>query len=100
VGSKVLKKNQEKLYDSFYESTHHNEYLDTKTDILVGLSAAMSMDCYPCMKYYLKLAAKHKIKKGEVSEVLAKVMAVAAGQKKLQMQEVAEKYGIDIDSYE
>lgn len=41
----------------------------------------------------------HKIKKGEISEVLAKVMAVAAGQKKYKCK-VVEKYTIDLDSYE
>ena len=99
MDSDVLKKNQQKLYEAFYESTHQNEHLDKKTDILVGLAAAMSMNCNPCVRYYLKLAKKHKIKKGEISEVLAKVMAVAAGQKKLQMQEVVEKYTIDLESY-
>ncbi len=38
--------------------------------------------------------------KNEGKEVLAKVMAVAAGQKRLQMQEVMEKYGINLESYE
>jgi len=81
MDSDVLKKSQQKLYDAFYGSTHQNKYLDEKTNILVGLAAAMSMNCYPCVEYYLKLAKKHKIMKGAISEVLAKVMAVAAGQK-------------------
>ncbi len=96
----MLTERQQSLYNSFYESTHKNEYLDQKTEILVGLSAAMAMNCAPCTRYYLKQAKKAKISKGEVSEVLAKVMAVAAGQKRLQMQEVFEHYGIDIESYE
>jgi len=96
----MLKENQKKLYDAFYESTHQNKFLDKKTDILVGLSAAMSMNCYPCMKYYLKLAKANGIKKGEISEVLAKVMAVAAGQKKLQAQEVIDSMSIDLDSFD
>ena len=41
------------------------------------------MNCVPCTHYYLKETKKAKIKKGELSEVLAKVMAVAAGQKRL-----------------
>jgi len=96
----MLKKDQEELYNSFYESTHNNEYLDQKTEILVGLSAAIAMNCIPCTHYYLKQAKIAKIKKDELSEVLAKVMAVAAGQKRLQTNETLEKYKIDIESYE
>ena len=96
----MLKKEQQELYDAFYESTHKNEYLDQKTEVLVGLSAAIAMNCIPCTHYYLKESKKAKIKKGELSEVLAKVMAVAAGQKKLQTNEALERYKIDIASYE
>jgi len=96
----MLTKRQQVLYNSFYESTHKNEYLDRKTEVLVGLSAAMAMDCKPCTLYYLKQAKKAKISKAEISEVLAKVMAVAAGQKRLQMKEVLESYSIEIESYE
>jgi len=95
----MLTKLQQELYNSFYESTHNNEHLDQKTEVLVGLSAAMAMNCAPCVRYYLKQAKQAGISKGEVSEVLAKVMAVAAGQKRLQMEEVVEGYGIDIESY-
>ncbi len=95
----MLTKRQQKEYDSFYESTHRNEYLDQKTELLVGLSAAMAMNCAPCTRYYLEQAKKAKISKGEISEVLAKVMAVAAGQKRLQMEEVVKGYEIDLDSY-
>jgi alkylhydroperoxidase/carboxymuconolactone decarboxylase family protein YurZ len=96
----MLTKRQQQLYNSFYESTHKNEYLDQKTELLIGLSAAMAMNCAPCTSYYLKQAKKAKISKAEISEVLAKVMAVAAGQKRLQMQDVFESYKIDIESYE
>ena len=34
---KILTDKQQELYDSFYESSHDNEYLDTKTEILVGV---------------------------------------------------------------
>jgi alkylhydroperoxidase/carboxymuconolactone decarboxylase family protein YurZ len=93
----MLTKKHKKLYDLFYESTHENEYLDQKTEILVGLSAAIAMNCSPCIHYYLKQAKKIRISKGAISEVLAKVMAVAAGQKRLQMQEVIENYSINIE---
>ena len=96
----MLTKRQQKLYDSFYESTHRNEYLDQKTEVLVGLSAALAMNCSPCTGYYLEQAKKADITKGEISEVLAKVMAVAAGQKRLQMQEVLGHSETDVDSNE
>jgi len=96
---KILTDKQQELYDSFYKSTHNNEYIDIKTELLVGLSAALAMNCSPCTSYYLKEAKKASITKGEISEVLAKVMAVAAGQKRLQVQEVIESNGIDIGSY-
>ncbi|MEN8177788.1 MAG: carboxymuconolactone decarboxylase family protein [Pseudomonadota bacterium] len=96
----MLTQRQSELYNSFYESTHENEYLDQRTELLVGLSAAMAMNCAPCTDYYLKQAKKEKISKGEISEVLAKVMAVAAGQKRLQLQDVIERYGVDMASYD
>ena len=92
----MLTKRQQELYNSFYDSTHNNEYLDQKTEILVGLSAAMAMNCAPCVRYYLQQAKQAGVSKGEISEVLAKVMAVAAGQKRLQMEEVLESHVIDI----
>lgn len=91
----ILTKKQKELYDSFYESTHLNEHLDSKTEILIGLSAAIAMNCEPCTSYYLKKAKQADITKGEISETLAKVMAVAAGQKRLQFQDVIDKNVID-----
>ena len=96
----MLKEKQQKLYEAFYESTHKNEYLDNKTELLVGLAAAMALNCYPCMKYYLNKGKSAGLKKGEIQEVLAKVMAVAAGQKRLQAVEVIEKFKIELDQYE
>ena len=96
----MLTQRQSELYNAFYASTHENEYLDQRTELLVGLSAAMAMNCAPCTDYYLKQAKKVKIPKGEISEVLAKVMAVAAGQKRLQLQEVIEEYALDMASYD
>ncbi len=96
----MLTKHQQNLYDTFYESTHSNEYLDERTELLVGLAAAMGMNCQPCTKYYLSKAKNASIKKGEISEVLGKVMAVAAGQKRLQAQEALALSKIDIESFE
>ena len=91
----LLTKRQQDLYDAFYDSTHDNNFLDEKTEILVGLSAALAMNCSPCTTYYLEKAAQASIDKGAISEVLGKVMAVAAGQKRLQMLEVMEKQKAD-----
>jgi alkylhydroperoxidase/carboxymuconolactone decarboxylase family protein YurZ len=96
----MLTKEHQEKYDSFYESTHNNEFLDARTEVLVGLSAAIAMNCAPCTEYYLKQSKKVKISKGEVSEVIAKVMAVAAGQKRLQVQEVIQNNGISLEAYE
>ncbi len=96
----MLTEEQNKLYNSFYESTHNNEYLNKKMELLVGLSAAIAMNCQPCTKYYLSKAKEAGIKKGEISEVVAKVMAVAAGQKKLQTMEVLNESEIDLSEFE
>ncbi len=90
----MLTKRQQELYNSFYESTHNNVYLDKKTEVLIGMSAAMAMNCAPCVRYYLQQAKQAGVSKGEISEVLAKVMAVAAGQKRLQMEDVLENSNI------
>lgn len=95
----MLTEEQDKLYNSFYESTHNNKYLDRKTELLVGLSAAIAMNCQPCTKYYLLKAKEAGIKKGEISEVVAKVMAVASGQKKLQTLEVLNASNIDLSEF-
>lgn len=95
----MLTDKQQALYDAFYASTHTNEYLDEKTELLVGLSAALAMNCAPCTAYYLTQAKNAKIDKGEISEVIAKVMAVAAGQKRLQVQEVLQSHDINLETY-
>lgn len=81
-------------YKAFYESTLNNEFLDAKTELLVGLAAAMALNCIPCQRYYLDRAKSAGITKGEISEVLAKVMAVSAGQKRLQFEETCTRYNI------
>jgi alkylhydroperoxidase/carboxymuconolactone decarboxylase family protein YurZ len=96
----MLTKRQQKLYDAFYESTHRNEFLDQKTELLVGISAAMAMDCSPCTRYYLEKARDAGVSEGEISEVLAKVMAVAAGQKRLQMEEVMQGGDTGVEAFD
>lgn len=96
----MLTRKQQERYDAFYDSTHSGEFLDEKTELLVGLSAAIAMNCSPCTRYYLQRAKTVGVRKGEVSEVLAKVMAVAAGQKRLQVEEVLSAYSIDLSDFE
>lgn len=93
----MLTEHQQTLYSEFYESTHANQHLDQKTETLVGLAAAMAMNCQPCTRYYLHQAKKAQVNQGEISEVLAKVMAVAAGQKRLQAQQVLDETKIDFN---
>ena len=38
----MLTKEHQERYEAFYESTHQNQCLDTKTELLVGLSAAIA----------------------------------------------------------
>jgi len=86
-----LSKIQQKLYSDFYESTCKGEVLDLKTEALVGLSAAMAMNCKPCTAYYIQSCRANNVSSEEVDAVLAKVMAVAAGQKRLQAVEAFEQ---------
>mgnify|MGYP000616261126 CR=1 FL=1 len=83
----MLTERQQQLYEEFYSSTHENEFLDRKTEVLVGLAAAIALNCNPCTRYYLRKAKETELSEGEIKEVVAKVMAVSAGQKKLQFQE-------------
>ncbi len=84
----MLSKKQDELFSKFYGSTIHSEHLDDRTAILIGLAASMAVACYPCMKYYLKEAKEIGIKKEEIGEVLAKVMAVSAGRVNVQLEDV------------
>ena len=88
----MLSEKHENLFSRFYESTHHNEHLDDKTIALVGLAAGIALNCYSCMEFYIDKAKEHKVSRGEIGEVLAKVMAVAAGQKRVQLKSVYENF--------
>lgn len=83
-----LSKTQQKLYDQFYESTCKDTALDSKTELLVGLASAIALNCQPCTSFYLKRCKKDNVSKAEIQAVLAKVMAVSAGQKRLQTESV------------
>jgi hypothetical protein len=40
-------KQQQKLFDSFYDSARNNQILEPKTTILIHLATAMAVGCYP-----------------------------------------------------
>jgi len=43
----MLSKEQRKSFGAFYESARYNEVLDSKTTLMIHLSAAMAVGCYP-----------------------------------------------------
>ena len=92
-----LAEQQQKLYEDFYKSTMTDSVLDAKTEALVGLASAIATNCEPCTAFYVKRCLKVGASKAEIQAVLAKVMAVASGQKRLQMQKALKEANIDID---
>ncbi len=74
------------------ESTHSNEHLGNEEGILVGLTAAIALNCQLCIRYYQSQAKKAGISEGKVSEVVAKIMAVSANKKRLQTGEILNCY--------
>lgn len=88
----MLTRRQQNLFEQFRDSTHANEHLGNREEILVGLTAAIALNCEPCIRYYMLQAKKMEISQGEMSEVVAKVMAVSANQKRLQAEEVFKRY--------
>lgn len=91
-----LSPKQMKLYQEFYESTHDDGVLDSKTLLLVGLSAAIAMNCQPCTTYYIKMCKEAGVSRSEMQSVLAKVMAISAGQKRLQTEKALNELNIEI----
>lgn len=90
----------QETYAEFYNSTRENEYLSKREGLLVGLAAAMAVNCLPCQRFYMMECKKQGISRGDFSEVLAKVMAVSAGQKRLQFQEVLDRYQIQLAEFD
>lgn len=88
----MLTDRQQKLYDAFSESTHDNEYIDSKTAAIVGLSVALAINCSACAEHYLQLAKQQNVSREEIAEITAKVMAVSAGQKRVQARRMMEKF--------
>jgi alkylhydroperoxidase/carboxymuconolactone decarboxylase family protein YurZ len=97
IDMQILTTKQHELYDSFCESIHHNDHLDSETELLVGLSAELAMKCEPCIHYYSGKANASNITRGEISEVITKVMAVSAGQKRLQAEGIINTSGITFE---
>ena len=48
-----LTERQEELYAAFYNSTKDNQHLNHREALLVGLAAAMAVNCIPCQRFYL-----------------------------------------------
>ncbi len=94
-----LTERQEKLYADFYNSTKDNEHLSRREALLVGLAAAMAVNCIPCQRFCLLENRNAGVSKDDVCEVLAKVMALSAGQKRLQLQEVLDRFKIDLSLF-
>ena len=69
----MLTDRQQELYNAFSESTHNNEFIDSKTAAIVGLSVALAIDCSACAEHYIQLARKENVSQEEIAEITAKV---------------------------
>jgi hypothetical protein len=43
----MLPPTQHKAYCNFYDAVRNEEYLDARTTVMIGLSAAMARECQP-----------------------------------------------------
>jgi len=43
----VLSEKQQKTFDDFYNATRYNKTVDQKTTIMLHMSVAMALGCYP-----------------------------------------------------
>ena len=55
------------IYTEFYNSTKNNRQLSSRRSLLVGLGAAMAMNCIPCQRFYLLEYRKAGITRGSNS---------------------------------
>jgi len=78
-------------WSSFYGSTSRGAVLDERTMVLIGLAAAMAVDCEPCTEAYLAKCKEHGISDAETADVLAKVMAVSAGKRKIKFSRTFDR---------
>ena len=78
-------------WSAFYASTTKGSVLDERTMVLVALAAAMAVDCEPCVEGYLSKCKEIGITDAEISDVLAKVMAVSAGKNKIKYARIVAR---------
>lgn len=74
----MLSKKQKETFGEFWKSTHVNDFLDTKTAVMIQLASAMALGCYPGMRDLSEAAKKEGVTKEEIGAVRAIVMAVSA----------------------
>ena len=87
----MLNSRHSDTWSSFYASTTKGSVLDERTMILIGLAAAIAVDCEPCAESYLAKCKQTGITDAEISDVLAKVMAVSAGKNKIKFSRVIDR---------
>lgn len=78
-------------WSSFYASTAKGSVLDERTMILIGLAASIAVDCEPCTESYLAKCKEMGIPEAGIADVLAKVMAVSAGKKKIKFSRIVDR---------
>jgi AhpD family alkylhydroperoxidase len=78
-------------WSSFYASTKKGAVLDERTMALIGLAASIAVDCEPCAEAYLSECREHSVSDAEIADVLAKVMAVSAGKRKIKFSRIVQK---------
>jgi AhpD family alkylhydroperoxidase len=87
----MLNKTHADPWSSFYASTKKGTVLDERTMSLIGLAASIAFDCEPCTEGYLAQCDGHGVSDAEIADVLAKVMAVSAGKKKVQLSRTLDR---------
>lgn len=87
----MLNSRHSDAWSSFYASTTKGAVLDERTMILIGLAASIAVDCEPCAESYLTKCKETGISDTEISDVLAKVMAVSAGKNKIKFSRIIDR---------
>ena len=89
----MLNSRHSDAWSSFYASTTKGSVLDERTMILIGLAAAIAVDCEPCAEHYLAKCKEIAVTDAEIADVLAKVMAVNAGKNKIKFSRIIDRAG-------
>jgi alkylhydroperoxidase/carboxymuconolactone decarboxylase family protein YurZ len=87
----MLPEKQQKAYNAFSDSAHHNEILDDKTTALILLSVSMALGCYPWMDHFLGVAKERKVTDKEIGAAQSLAMVVSAAKVRAQFREVRSK---------